>query len=222
VGTYTRDGMSLAEARQDGWARVLFLFLSAMLAAKEGDLLTAQTATERALALAHQVGSISAQEVALIELGVLAQLRGEVAEAAARYQEALLLPQRAHRPWALRNLGYLALEAGRPEEAKALFREALEEPWSRRQDAGVLEMLNACAVLAREGGRWGRAARLLGATDAGFERLGGVLPEPIGRQARERTLAAAQAGLGEPAFAAAYAAGRALTLAQAVAEALVE
>jgi hypothetical protein len=55
-----------------------------------------------------------------------------------------------------------------------------------------------------------------------LERLGGVLPELIGRLERVRTLATAREQLGEAAFAAAYAAGRALSLAQAVAEALAE
>jgi hypothetical protein len=77
-------------------------------------------------------------------------------------------------------------------------------------------------VLARERQHWELAARLLGAVDAGLERLGGVLPEPIGRREWERTLAAAREQLGEPAFASVYAAGRALSLAKAVAEALDE
>jgi hypothetical protein len=86
----------------------------------------------------------------------------------------------------------------------------------------VLENLSAFAALARGRRRWARAARLLGAADAGLERLGGVLAEPLGQQQQERALAAARAQLGEPAFAAAYAAGRALALDEAVAEALAE
>jgi hypothetical protein len=83
-----------------------------------------------------------------------------------------------------------------------------------------VENLYALAATARERAQWERAARLLGAADAGQERRGGGLPEQIGRRERERTLAASREHLGEPAYAAAYAAGRALALEQAVQEAL--
>ena len=52
------------------------------------------------------------------------------------------------------------------------------------------------------------------------QRLGGELPAGLSQREHARTLAATREHLGEPAFAAAYAAGRALSLAQAVTEAL--
>lgn len=223
---YTVEGLALAEARQDEQAVSSFLFRAAALAMIGGDLAAAQAAAERALALARRIESIGGQGSALMQLGTVAHLRGDGAGAAAGGAlwalEALALPEWTNRQWMLRNLGYLALDAGRPEEAAPRFREALEQTWSRRLESDVLENVNAYAALARERGQWERAARLLGAADAGLERLGGVLPEPIGRQARERTLATARGQLGEPAFAAAYAVGRALSLAQAVAVALAE
>jgi hypothetical protein len=156
------------------------------------------------------------QDSALMHLGTIAYLRGDVAGAAAAYQEALALPGGAKRRWARRNLGYLALEGGQPEEAAVGVHEALEDPWSRRHDSAVLEDLTAMAARGQQ--QWQRSARLLGATDAGLERLGGGLAEPLGQQQQERTRAAAREQLGEPAFAA----GRALSLAKAVAEALDE
>src|SRR6185437_8783082 len=71
VRAYTSDGLRRAEARQDDWARVLFLILSAALARQDGNLAVAQSATEQRLALARRIGSISAEESALIQLGNL-------------------------------------------------------------------------------------------------------------------------------------------------------
>jgi Tfp pilus assembly protein PilF len=150
--------------------------------------------------------------------GTVAQLRGDLTAAAASFRDALATG--SNQQWALRNLGYLALEAGQPGEAAAHFREALALTWTPRNGSVVLENLNAFASAARAQRQWERAARLLGAVDAGLERLGGVLAEPLGQQQQERTLAAARAQLGEPAFTTAYAAGRALSLEQAVQEAL--
>ena len=153
-----------------------------------------------------------------MQLGMIAQLRGDLAHAEARYKEAqALFVDDGGRQWVLRQLGYVALEGGRQQAAATFFRVSLELTWSHRKDAALMEALNAVAALAREQQQWERAAKLVGAADAGLERLGAIWPEPTCRHERERTLAAAREALGEPAFAAAYAAGRALMPAQAVA-----
>jgi hypothetical protein len=64
-----------------------------------------------------------------------------------------------------------------------------------------------------------RAARLFGAVEAPHETLVAPLV-PLYREYYQRRVTAARAQLDEAAFAAAWAAGRALTLAQAIAEAL--
>ena len=63
------------------------------------------------------------------------------------------------------------------------------------------------------------AGRLLGATEALLDALGSRL-DALERLAFARTVAAAQAALGETAFAVAWAEGRAMTLEEAVAYAL--
>jgi tetratricopeptide (TPR) repeat protein len=131
-------------------------------------------------------------------LGTVAQLRGDAAGAAARYEEALSMG--TARQYALRNLGYLALEVGRTAEAAARFRAALEDTWSRRADSAVLEQLCAFAALARARGQWERAVRLVGAADAGLERLGGGTdrtdwPAGAGADARDGAGANGRAGL---------------------------
>jgi hypothetical protein len=75
------------------------------------------------------------------------------------------------------------------------------------------------AALAGAQGRWQEAAQLLGA--AAIVREANGFPLRRGERAtRDRTVAAAQAALGEAAYAVAWAAGRALSLDEAVALAL--
>ncbi len=159
-----------------------------------------------------------------MRLGAIAYLRGDLAATATAYEEAFASTQADPytRQWPGRILGYLALAAGELPAAARRFRESLDDTWHGHWDAATVENLCAFAALARERAQWERAARLLGAADAGLERRGGPLIEPIGGRERERTLAAARERLGEPACSAAYAAGRELSLEQAVTEALQE
>jgi len=214
-------GLAMSEANADQLAVALFLVCLGDPILQAGDPATSQEALEQALARAGGRGL--AAWLALGYLGMLSWWRGDLAGAAARFQQELAVFEGvANRQYPRRSLGYLALDAGRFEEAGARFRENLVEVWSLRLDYAVVEQLHAFGALARARGQWERAARLLGGADAALERLGGVLIEPIGRGERERTLAATRQRLGEPAYAAAYAAGRALSLEQAVAYALDE
>jgi hypothetical protein len=104
-------------------------------------------------------------------------------------------------------------------QAEALGREGLaqsEEIGDLRFCAAGLELLASTVGVAGQGER---AARLLGAAAALRETLGA--PQPPQEQAEvEQAVAATRAALGEDAWAAAFAAGRALSLEQALAEAL--
>ena len=66
-----------------------------------------------------------------------------------------------------------------------------------------------------------RAARLFGAAEGLREVMGAPLP-PADRAGRDRSVAAVRSALGEEAFAAAWAEGRAMSLEAAVAFALAE
>ncbi len=75
--------------------------------------------------------------------------------------------------------------------------------------------------MAMETGQPESAARLLGAAEAVRQAIGARLP-PVERADYEATVQATRAALGDEAFAAARAAGLALTLEQVVAEALAD
>jgi hypothetical protein len=97
-------------------------------------------------------------------------------------------------------------------ESLVLFRELGDQ-------RGIAECLEGWSALARAQGHAERVARLHGAAEA----LGTVMRKPLSSTKRtdlEHFIAALRAQLGEHAFAVAWAAGQALTLEQAVAEAL--
>ena len=77
------------------------------------------------------------------------------------------------------------------------------------------------ADVARGQARPSRAAQLVGAAATLRERIGSPLPTP-GQKELEKTLTTAREALGEAAFAAAWDAGRAMTMEQAVEYALSE
>jgi tetratricopeptide (TPR) repeat protein len=121
--------------------------------------------------------------------------------------------------WALTSLGLTAICQGDYRRAAALLKEslALSRDLGDKRDmaAGMEELASvACAQEQTE-----RAARLFGAGQALREALGAPLP-PADQAPYDRGVAVARARLGENAFAAAWAQGRAMALEQAVAYAL--
>ena len=85
----------------------------------------------------------------------------------------------------------------------------------------LAQSLEDLAVLAGREQQAERAIRLLGAGEAFCETLGARPPVAVAEE-YERTVAEGRAALGETAFAAAWAEGRAMSLEQAVAYALGE
>jgi hypothetical protein len=85
--------------------------------------------------------------------------------------------------------------------------------------ARVADYLNAVGRLAAVSGHWKSAALLLSAATARYHSLG-IEQFPDHRGEHEHAVAAARAGLGDEAFTAAWDAGQALLLEQAIHEAL--
>ena len=113
----------------------------------------------------------------------------------------------------------MAMDAGEPSRAAGFFRDGLAVAWDHRHPFGVAEALDGVAGVAAVLGQPERAARLLGAAEARREATD-MARTMIASIEHERHVAATRAALGEAAFAAAYAGGRALPLEEAVAEAL--
>jgi hypothetical protein len=100
-------------------------------------------------------------------------------------------------------------------ESLALFREVGDRH-------GVAWVLSNLAIVAQSRGAWDAAARLFGVVDALRTALGSssLSLSPAERSTYEAAVAATRASLGDEAFSAACAAGRALPLEQAIAEGL--
>ena len=163
----------------------------------------------------------------LNNLGEVARCEGDYARAGRLYEESLTLFREQGTTGdiarSLHNLGYVAHAQGDDDRAAARFAESLRlfQEWGNKR--GVAECLAGVATVAvgraAEHERARRAARLLGAAEAQFEAIGAAM-WPADRLEHRRTVAAVSSALGDEAFAAAWTAGRAISLEQAIAYAL--
>jgi hypothetical protein len=112
-------------------------------------------------------------------------------------------------------MGHLARALGDYGRAAALYRESLALRRELDDPLETVRSLEDFAVLAARQGHAERAARLLGATEAQCEAIGASLPVSVPTE-YERALATARSTLGEERLAAVWAAGRTLSLEQAV------
>jgi len=158
-------------------------------------------------------------------LGHAAQLRGAYDRAAQHHQECLNINQTPGAAlWGVplytyHSLGETALGQGRLDESAQWLHQAIAASRALNDQACIawcLAGLGSVAVLDEEPER---AARLWGAAERLRQAIG-CRPAPAARATYERAMATARAQLGEDAFAAAWKAGSALTLQQAIAEAL--
>jgi ATP/maltotriose-dependent transcriptional regulator MalT len=180
---------------------------------------------EQGLALRRGLGDAWQIARSLRNLGEVARCEGDLERAAALCDESLA----RYREWGdrlgealgLRTLARTVEDRGDRPAAAALFARSL----AGLRDAGARGEVPGCllglARLAAAEGRLERAARLAGAAQALLEATGGSLPA-ADRAAVDRHLAAVRPALGEPAFGAAQALGRRLSLEAAVADALAD
>ena len=191
---------------------------------RRGDAAAAAGHQEEALALARAAGDDYTVAFALVGLGNVALEQGSRDAARDHYEEALALRRALGHTWgvahALNSLADVALAEGDYARAAELARECLV---LRRAigDRGNLaltlgELAGASAAL----GQPARAARLFGAAEELRESMGVRLASPTDRAEADQLAALARSALGAPGFAAAWAAGQQMTLAEAVSYAL--
>ena len=187
-----------ASDRAEGWAR-------------EGLAIAEARVDDSAVVDAHNL------------LGIVAAARQDYDVAMAEFAlalaacEALADAARAARIRA--NLALAALLAGETARAEAWFREALAQDAASESKRGIGFCLRGFAGLAAARGDDRRAARLFGAAEALYEAIGEAV-RPVIRAALAPTVVGVRARLGDAAFVAAWAEGRMLPMADAVAEAL--
>jgi tetratricopeptide (TPR) repeat protein len=216
---------ALAHARAAGNGTIIAYTLDhlALMRQHQGDYPRATAAYQESLAVWRELGSRFGIAQSLRHLGTLARLQGDLARAAAVGEEALALCRELGSPLyiapALHLLGTVAHEQGDDARAAARFAESLVICQEINQQSGAAQCLDGLAAVAHSRGEPERAARLLGAAAALRDAIG-LIPSPAERADHERTLAAVRAAMDPEAFVAAWGAGRAMPLRQAVDEAL--
>ncbi|MGI8806483.1 MAG: tetratricopeptide repeat protein [Acidimicrobiales bacterium] len=194
-----------------------------------GDRVTARTLHSQGLAERRRVGDRPGMPAALAALAEVARLDGDPATAATLLEEAMAvateLDDRHCVTLSLLHLARLARDQGDPARADVLYRQAmpvavgaagrLAEGDDVAPTASTATWLEGLAAIAVADGRPDRAPRLLGAADALRQATGTPLPAHEAAD-RNDTIAGCSAAMGEEPFRAAFEAGAALSLADAV------
>jgi len=190
-------------------------------ASDAGDFARATVLFEQCLTLCASMGDRSGRSAALTELGVVARRQGDHTRASGLLLEARVLAQESGDR---RQLAYLAAHLGEVDfatgdigGAATRFAEALGLFLAMGNRVGVAQCLEALARCAAARGRTTPAVRLLGSGFSLFSAIGAA-PPPDRDPATDAASLAAK--LSPAAFAQAWDAGQALSVAGAAAEAL--
>jgi tetratricopeptide (TPR) repeat protein len=192
---------------------------------RNGDPDAAWMFSVEARPLLEELGELVGIVLTLEWMAGIALRRGDPSSARVLVDERLALCRKLGKSdllvHALGSMGHLERDAGDYGQARALYQESL----LLRRELGNLfalaQSLEDLAVLAGRQGQAERAIRLLGAAEAFCETLG-ARPPVANALDYERTVAAGRDVLGEAAFAATWAEGRAMSLDQAIEYALEE
>ena len=188
-----------------------------------GEVDAAKASAEETLSLGREIKDAEMIGNALTHLGYLAGLRRDFDQAESLYAESLVLFREAQKHWwvanSLLNKGQMMQERNEQARARQLYCEGLTVGWKIGDISMIGQSLEKTARSAAAYGQLRQAAHLFAAADALFQSTGYVLRVPE-RPGHEKYLSLVRNGLDEASFAAAWAEGQALTLEQAVAEAL--
>jgi tetratricopeptide (TPR) repeat protein len=189
----------------------------------QGEYVRAVALFEESLRLKRTVGDKHAIAKSLFDLGYLAYICDDCTVARAHYAESLRLfrelGEKRNSAWMLTRLGHLALHQRDNQDATLSFKEAMALYRELEDLFGVMRCLVGLAGVAEARRRPDRAARLFGAAEVVSEATN-LKMDYIERAEYDCAVAAVRAELDEATFAAMWAAGRALSLEQAIAEAL--
>ena len=217
------EGVALARELGDRPGLAWALHALGRVTVLERDNEGAKALLEESVALFRDVGDPRGMAYSLCFLGAVARQQRVFGRATALFKESDALLRRAGDTWGLLAVllqwGAFANRQGDHERAATLYGECLSLARNLGSTWIMGESLWGLASVARSQKRLERAVRLYGAANALLNAIGAPGPPAI-RAVIEQSLAAARAELGEEAFAAAWAAGRAMPVDEAVAEAL--
>jgi predicted ATPase/class 3 adenylate cyclase len=215
---FAEKGLTIARETDNRGKIAWFLCNLGIIAVHEGEYNLGKALCEESVALGRQFGMKFLLATALAQLGHIARDSPDYQQATTFYGESLAFAREHGEKYtiayALRNIAVLALHVRDYERAGALFAESLA--LCRATPSWVTEeCLVGMAEIACAERRYERAACLFGAGDALHQTLG-VRRAPRIQVHYDERVAATRAGLGDAAFATAWAEGRAMTLEQAI------
>jgi predicted ATPase/DNA-binding XRE family transcriptional regulator len=215
---FLREAVDLFDEMGDQWGTTRTEQMIAVVARNRGDFVTAEELLERALESSNRLGNKSGTAAALGEMGLVALAQGKLDRAEELTQEVMGIYESLGgvNSWTQGKvvLGLIALYRGRLDEAAGSLRGALEtfHEEHARYDMGTCLM--ALAGVAAASGRGRRAARLMGASEAVYRRLGASM-DLFGRTIATNLSARLEATLGPDQVAEARDQGRAMEIEQA-------
>ena len=188
-----------------------------------GESAAARSWYQQSLTITREIGERWIEAANLNGLGSVACGQGNCAEARIHVEQSLAITReigdRSKEVWNLSDLGQISRLEGDLVEARVFCVQSLTLANQLGEIADIIYTMEERAALALAEASPQRAARLAGAAQAAREGIAAILP-PKQQGTHEQTVAAARAALGDEAFAAAWDAGRAMMLDEAVQQAL--
>jgi predicted ATPase/class 3 adenylate cyclase len=187
-----------------------------------GDFILARKTLEEALAIQSQLEVNEISET-IIDLGMLTFREGNLVQARLQLEEGLQICQESGRTdmatWAMAHLGFVALRQGDQAQAYRLFVQGQKRFAKGARKIGVAYVMEGMASLAVMQNKFDKAVRIFAWTDKTREEIDEHL-QPVEQADVDRDFAVIRSHLGNAKIEIAYAAGRAMTMEQAIALAM--
>jgi non-specific serine/threonine protein kinase len=220
--SHVEESLEIFRARGDrnGVARALNWLAHGAVAL--GNLAEARKIKEEALQVSRKLGEKSILWSALTSMSELERFEGNLEAGQPLYEEALEIARELGSPFTIRigvcNLSALLVQKGNLGEASKLVAEAIEISSDISDTLGIVQTLDIVAALASASGDLAISARFAGTCEAEMNRLS-ISRDVVDENFYRYWINHARESLGSDAFAAAGAAGRELSVEQALAEA---
>jgi non-specific serine/threonine protein kinase len=217
---WLEQALTLARAHDDQLTAADALNFLGLVCLRERDIARARACLEESQTLFQALGDSAGYARTVWHLGFVAEHEGDAAAVLAQYEQALTLLRiwgdALRQSAVLRSIGWNQYELGDRTGGRSSLRESLALVQSIGHKAGIAHTLRAIAERIEADPE--RAVRLLMVVIHLYHNLGSTTFESA---VVEKDLALRRAQLDEPAFARACAAGRTMTMEQAVQDALL-
>ncbi len=218
---HAEESVALYRALAAPWDLALSVHNLGYALDAESDHTSAHPLFEECYALFKALDDTWGLSIALGALGFTAGKRGDYATARGHFEEALTLRRASADKWnvaeGINLLGEVVQRQGDLEQASRLYVECLELDYEVGDKARIALVLHHLGVIAQRKEHYARAARLLAAAAGLREKISGsvFLTLTFGEE-YEQDIAEARAACGEAVFAAEWAQGYTMGLAQAI------